>query len=97
MVAKLTLKEAVHKAKSFVLDLYQGEQVTDILLEEIQLSSDKREWQVTIGFTPPWMQRGVHAMLGTHPANRVYKQMSVDVETGEVRDLRIRLPGADPR
>jgi len=95
MVARLTLKDAVKHAKDFIADLYRDDQVTDLMLEEIRLSSDKREWQVTIGFTPPWMHRGVGAVLDPHPARRTYKMVNVDAETGEVRDLRMRTPGAE--
>jgi len=95
MVAKISLKDAAKNAKAFVADLYREDHVSDLLLEEIRLSSDEREWLVTIGFMPPWMNRGVTAVLGPHPKNRAYKVVSVDAQTGEVRDLRIRTPGSE--
>ncbi len=96
MVAKLTLKDAVNCAKSYVAELYQGEQVTDLMLEEIRLSSDEGVWHVTIGFTPPWVLRGLNSKFSVRPHDRVYKVVNVDSGTGEVRAIEIRTPGSDP-
>ena len=38
-------------AKEYVADLYAGEEITDIGLEEVELSDRLNGWVVTIGFS----------------------------------------------
>jgi hypothetical protein len=47
-------KEAVAAAKRFVSDIYAGEQVTNLGLEEIEHIVSGGNWVVTLGFSRPW-------------------------------------------
>ena len=85
---EIGLKQAVEIALQEVSDLYsvQGIQLTDLLLEEVDRTGDT--WRVTVGFTRP----GSFAALGGigSPRRRAFKQVRIDAETGEFRNMQIR-------
>jgi len=82
---RLSAKEAAQRAQAFLRDLL-GE-VSNIRLEEVELSGDERHWLITLSFIGQGVDRP-HPLtfLGITPA---YKQFEVDAQTGEVRAMRI--------
>jgi hypothetical protein len=46
----LDIKQAVAKAKLHVSDLFTSEGASDFLLEEIDMSADKKLWIITVSF-----------------------------------------------
>jgi hypothetical protein len=46
----LDIKQAVAKGKTYVSELFVGEGATDFLLEEVDISSDKKLWLITVSF-----------------------------------------------
>ena len=53
----MNMKEAARTAKEYVADLYAGEEITDIGLEEVEFNDRLNDWVVTIGFSRPWDQK----------------------------------------
>lgn len=45
------VKEAVKMAMDYLKEMYDVSAFKDVLLEEVDLSEDKKFWNVTIGFT----------------------------------------------
>jgi hypothetical protein len=83
------VKLAVEKAMGYVRDLYQGERLRDLLLEEVELSEKQNQWLVTIGFSLP-KEEPVAIISPSRPLARHYKVVHVDAETGEPLSMKIR-------
>jgi len=60
----MDVKEAVARAKSYVADLFQSEQIRNLGLEEVEFDEKEKAWFVTIGFSRPWEQAGFVAQAG---------------------------------
>jgi hypothetical protein len=94
-------RQAVNSAYKFIHTLYGSEELIDLALEEIELSSDEKYWLVTLGFTrllstplekkvvPPWASV-LEAVQSEQQAVREYKIVQVDAETGDATSMKIR-------
>jgi|DewCreStandDraft_4_1066084.scaffolds.fasta_scaffold154309_1 hypothetical protein len=94
-------KQAVNTAYKFIHNLYESEELIDLALEEIELSSDEKYWLVTLGFTrllskplekkvvAPWVSIA-EALQAEQQAVREYKIVKVDAETGDATSMKIR-------
>jgi len=86
----IDLKTAVSNAMAFVQGLYAGQSVRDLLLEEVELSKDGREWHVTIGFSLP-SEGDTPFMVGARPQlTRHYKVIRVNATSGATVSMKIR-------
>ena len=75
----------------FVRGLYGGQQVRDLLLEEVELSSDERFWLITIGFSLATEGDSPLIITASRPQlARHYKVVKVDAESGSPVSLKIR-------
>lgn len=90
----IDVRQAVSKARSHlnqIIDLFGN--VNDIRLEEIELSSDKKSWLITLGFlfdSPTNQQKNLPDVLKTAMNIREYKIVEIDAETGELKSIKIR-------
>ncbi len=50
----MDMKEAIRKAKDYVKDVYAGEEVTNLGLEEVEHALVAGNWVVTLSFSRPW-------------------------------------------
>ena len=89
MYTPIDVKEAVKTAFAYLHDLLDSEGIADIMLEEVELSDDEREWHVTLGFHPRWTDTGPFDTL-TGKRTRIYKTFTVDRREGKVTAMRIR-------
>jgi hypothetical protein len=73
----LDVQEAIKKARSYVTDLFNGEPITDIGLEEVEHESDT--WKITIGFNRLWKTptNTVFAMMTQPPGQRFFKVVTI--------------------
>lgn len=97
----ITAREAIDAAYIFINSLYDSEELIDLALEEIELSSDEQHWLVTLGFTrvlsksleekvvAPW-EPVADAMYRHEYAQREYKIIEVDAETSHADSMKIR-------
>jgi hypothetical protein len=76
----IDVKEAAQAASNFIAELYSDKAVSDIRLEEVELSKDKC-WLITLSFS-------VHETLFV--MKRLYKIVKVDRNTGEALSMKIR-------
>ena len=91
----MDVKEAVAVAKSYLTQLYLGEDITHVGLEEVEFDDVSDQWSVTIGFARPWDTRSLLTNALVSPANRAaarsYKVLRIDDGTGEVKSLKDRI------
>ncbi|ODG96215.1 MULTISPECIES: hypothetical protein [unclassified Nostoc] len=93
---KIDVRNAVVAAKEYFEGIQDmiGNSIDNILLEEIELSENKRFWYVTLGFNRPVTKTERTLLsdvisLGTK-YEREYKIFTIDAETGEVKSMKIR-------
>jgi hypothetical protein len=82
----IDVKQAAQSASNFVTGLYSDRTISDVRLEEVELSEDGRYWLITLSFPPP--ASSVNSMLGI--GRRDYKIFKVDRDSGEVLSMKIR-------
>lgn len=91
----IDVREAVRAAGQYMRDLYQGEGLPNLRLEEVELSEDGSEWLVTFGFTASEKDvetNGFITAIGgaTTRPRRDYKIIRVDARTGKAIAMNIR-------
>jgi hypothetical protein len=86
------VKQAVKSAESYARELFGDKELRHLRLEEVELSSDGRRWNVTLGWVEPGVtQPGLVFQNGTiQKLPRVYKLFEVDAESGNVYSMKIR-------
>jgi len=82
----MDVKQAIAQAKRYLADLYEGEEIQDVGLEEVSLDDEGHVWRITLGFTRPW-DRGQSAIAaalnsGSARAKRSYKLIYISDSTG---------------
>lgn len=83
------IKEAVATAKTYVEDLYSGEQIKNVGLEEVEFDDQKRFWLVTVGLTRVTPANDFVSALGGTP-QRLYKMVTINDSTGKALSMRDR-------
>lgn len=89
----MDVKEAVRAAKEYVNEVFVGENVRHVSLEEVLFDESENAWKVTIGFFRAWDDsRDTSARLLGLPdwKSRAYKVVKLDDETGKVVSLTHR-------
>ena len=85
---KIDVKAAVASAQQYVKELYAGQSLRDLLLEEVEYVEHENEWRVTIGFSLPKEEQSM--VFTPRQLSRHYKEVRVNAETGESISMRIR-------
>ncbi len=92
----MDVKEAVQTAKDYLTDLYEGEQITNVGLEEVVFENLSNSWKITIGFSRPWDHKNaLVATLADARSRRSYKVLSIKDDSGKVESLTDRVLKAD--
>lgn len=90
----VTVKEAVSRARVFLIDLYENESLPNLRLEEVELSDDGSHWLVTYGFAASEqdIEHPFSKILGpsTTRTRRDYKIIKIDARTGKPLSMTIR-------
>jgi len=85
------VKTAVSNAIEFVRELYKGEEIKDILLEEVEFSEPTNQWLITISFTIPKVKDNSSSLiLPEREIARKYKIVYVDAQSGKPISMKIR-------
>lgn len=93
----MDVKKAVVTAKSYIADLFDGEEITDVGLEEVKFDEHQCSWVVTVGFFRPWdnkystSRNSMAAMLRDERPLRSYKVVHIDDADGRVLSLSDRV------
>lgn len=85
-------KEAIKVAKDWIADIYLGEEISNIGLEEVKYDDRRHTWLVTVGFSRPWDHPGIVTALGGNDprARRSYKIVRIK-DGGEVMSVEDRV------
>ena len=87
----MDVKEASGKAKEYVADLFDGEGISNVGLEEIEFDELSSHWKITIGFSRPWDTKNVlTAELSERRLERSYKIVRID-DHGHVKSVTDRV------
>lgn len=84
----LEVKEAVKVATDYIQALFAERQIPELRLEEVELSEDKKHWEVTLSFVV--REPTAYLSLGDAARSREYKVFKVDAESGQVQSMKIR-------
>lgn len=92
----MDVKEAVKKAIDHVKEMFAGENILHVGLEEVVFDDSGNVWRVTVGFFRAWDAiRGVGELLeGKRDfaawKRRSYKVVEIDDKTGKILSLTHR-------
>ncbi len=93
----MDVREAARTAKEYVVDLFAGEEITDVGLEEVVFDDISNYWKITIGFSRPWdRKKALPAALADARLARSYKVIRIDDDDGHVVSLTDRVLPASP-
>jgi hypothetical protein len=85
----LSIKDAIARAKEHATEVFAGENISDLQLEEIELSgSAQPQWLVTLSFLRVQAKEGsggaLASVLLTMRSSRIFKVVHLNAETGEL-------------
>jgi hypothetical protein len=85
----IEVKQAIQIAQDYIKELYHGDEIRDLSLEEVEIAEDNKFWLVTLAFTKQMMQplNPMEAMTGPK-YGRFYKELKIDAEGGQVRSMK---------
>lgn len=95
----LTVKEAVQKAREYAKEVYEGEPIKNLLLEEAVLDSSQTQWLITFGYDSSRVVREKPAIEGLAIALsssvkeetlRDYKTFIINAENGAFGGMKMR-------
>lgn len=90
-IQEMNVKEAIDIAKRYIREIYSGEKIENLGLEEVEFEEMHGTWSVTLGFSRPWQ----HAAVGTFlhdfsPKRRDYKIIRISDKDGKVLSVKNR-------
>ncbi len=94
----MEMKEAIAFAKLAVIEAFQGEDIAQIRLEEIELKEDLQEWNITFGLYRPAVNARFNALgafMSDAQFKKSYRVVRVSNNDGKVLSIRIRESGDD--
>ncbi len=91
----MDVRDATRKAKEYLVDLFDGEEIKHVGLEEVVFDETANCWGITIGFSRPW-DRNAHptalaVAFGDRRLARSYKVIRVNADDGRVVSLTDRV------
>ena len=88
---KMSVKQAIAVAKTFVVDVLADENPTNIGLEEVEFDDREDNWLITIGFSRPWNSAaGPLAGLSAVRPERAYRVVTVSDAEGRAVAMKRR-------
>ncbi len=79
----MDVKQAIAKAREYILDVYSDEPISNIGLEETEFDSARDVWQITFAFSRLWntpksrAQEVLESLGGSAQLKRSYKVIGV--------------------
>ena len=93
----MDVKEAVGSAKEYLGEIFSGEEITHIGLEEVVFDDAANCWKITLGFFRPWdldtdqFLRNPLARIARQ-SRRTYKIVQIDDDSGKAVSVTNRHP-----
>jgi hypothetical protein len=87
----MEVKQAVAIAKNYVGEIFAGESLTNVGLEEVEFDEMRGAWEITVGFSRPWDAK----LPWVSPAlqadkSRSYKVVRISDSDGRVLSIKNR-------
>ncbi|MDE3000860.1 MAG: hypothetical protein OXU79_17430 [Gemmatimonadota bacterium] len=86
----MDVRQAAGTARAFIADLFEGEEIAHVGLEEVDFDEASNEWKITIGFSRPWDRKSVTPAMGEVRLTRSYKVVRINDESGNVISVKHR-------
>jgi hypothetical protein len=83
----MDVKQAVTLAKQYVVDVFDGEPITNLGLEEVEFDDHTGVWSVTIGFSQSWEGTAISVLI---PRARDYKIVRISDSEAKVLSVKNR-------
>jgi hypothetical protein len=77
----LQVKEAVRKAQTYLLEVFEDASGKDLLLEGVELADDRRYWSITFSYFDKTPNELFHNL-------RAYRTIKLGAEDGELYGAR---------
>ena len=91
----MDVREAAQAAKEYLINLFDGEEIAHVGLEEVEFDDASNNWKITIGFSRPWDHRNpLTAALGEGRPARSYKVVRINDDDGRVISVKDRVLAA---
>lgn len=90
----MDVKEAVRKVKECIQEIFGGEEIGALRLEEVVFADPSPQWKITISFTRPEPLTGVSATLAAISGpqhERSLKVVEISDDSGRVVSVTNRL------
>ena len=88
----MDVKQAVRTAKEYVGELFDGEEIDNVGLEEVVFDDESDQWLITIGFSRPWNRpKSLSAAFRDDPLKRSYKVVRINDADSQVMSLKDRI------
>lgn len=85
----MDVNKAVDLAKRYVVNIFDGEEITNVGLEEVKFNHVSNCWQITIGFSRPW-DYPKNLLEVEQPEKRTYKVVNINDEDSLVLSVENR-------
>lgn len=85
----VNVNEAIESAETFTKKVIDNP-LTNIAVEEVELSEDEKTWLITLGWDEPMKGVTSSALKSVIGPERIYKVFYVDIETGNVNKMKLR-------
>ena len=90
--ATVDVKQAVRTAKTYVGEIFDGEEIDYVGLEEVVFDDESGQWLITIGFSRPWDRpKTLSAALREDPLQRSYKVVRINDADGHIVSVKDRV------
>jgi len=86
----IDVKQAVRIGIEFLNTIYEQGKLTNLLLEEVELSPDEKYWFITFGFDRELPQYSYLQAITGPDIRRAYKIVKIDAEKGQTISMKIR-------
>ena len=84
----MEVREAIARAKTYVIDVFAEEHASDFRLEEVEFDHEHDRWNITISFTRE--ARGDDAISQLLSRQRTYRSVSMDDTSGKMISIKHR-------
>ncbi|MFD1253854.1 hypothetical protein DEVEQU_01682 [Devosia equisanguinis] len=86
----ISVKEAIRRAKDFVHETFDEEDIVNVGLEEVKFDDQVGNWEITIGFSRPWDNETSIVPSLSRQHRRAFKIVTIDGTTGEPKAIMQR-------
>ncbi len=87
----MDVKEAVKIAIKYISEIFEGENISNVCLEEVNYNEQEKIWEITIGFSRIWKYpEGIMENFQIPSTKRQYKIVSIDENKKAVKSVKIR-------